>query len=678
MNHAFKGCYVFGEFRLDGAERRLLRNEAPISLPPKILDTLLLLVENAGHLVEKDEFMKLLWPSTFVGEDALARNISILRKTLGESSDSQSLIATVPTRGYRFVAAVRKVPRGDREPAGRITPATETAPDPTNVSLNTGSSRIAPRTDRAARPWWRNRTILELIGVAAAALIAVGTWFVAVRSTGETIDSLAVLPFANASTDANTDYLSDGIAESVIDSLSQLPNIRVASRNSAFRYKGTEVDPRTVGRELGVRAVLTGRIAQRGDDLTISSDLVDTQRDRELWGEHYSRRISDLAAVQEEIERQISTNLRLRLTSEEKKRLSKGTTENPEAYQFYLKGRYSWNKRTLPDGQKAIDYFQQAVEKDPGYALAYAGLADCYGLGFGSLSPLPPREAIPRAKIAAMKALELDGTLSEAHTSLANAFSNDYDWPGAEKEFRRAIELKPSYATAHEWYSQYLAEMGRLDEALAEAKQAERLDPLSPSIVWNEGWVLMFARNYDRAIQQFQKALELDPNLVVANVWLGRVLEYQGKYSEAIDWYEKYFLQNAASSEERARLEAFYSNLRRALRKSGSKGAYRLAIRMSLQNIQRSGAPPSWIDAVGLAYFYAALAEKDKAFEWIERLYEEHALSGLKLDPAFDPLRSDPRYGDLLRRMGLPQSKPGSNQTIAGAGFRSQINWIPY
>jgi tetratricopeptide (TPR) repeat protein len=432
----------------------------------------------------------------------------------------------------------------------------------------------------------------------------------------------------------------------------------VVSRNSAFRYKGKDVDPRTVGRELGVRAVVTGRIVQRGDDLSISSDLVDTQRDQELWGEHCSRKILDLAVMQEEISTQISTKLRLRLTADEKKRLTKGFTENSEAYQLYLKGRYFWNKRTPPDTQKAIEYFQQAIEKDPGYALAHAGLADSYVI---PANPLQRLDANPKAKAAARRALELDDTLAEAHTSLAYASMFDYDWPAAEKEFQRALQLNPNYPTAHQWYAEYLAEMGRPDEAIAEVKQAERLDPLSSVIVWNVGRILYFARNYDGAIEQLGKVLELDPDNERAHAYIALAAEQQGNYEKAIEEWGGISFRTARTTEEKLQAEADKENLRRSFRVSGRSGYWASVLRKIQRDSKRPAAPTFaneeyTIRAFGLATAYAALGKRDEAFVWLEKLYQIHALAIAlpKVEPAFDPLRSDPRFADLLRRMGLP------------------------
>jgi len=303
-----------------------------------------------------------------------------------------------------------------------------------------------------------------------------------------------VLPFVNAGGDPNAEYLSDGITESLINSVSQIPGIKVVSRSSAFHYKGKDVGARTVGRELGVRAVLTGRIVQRGDGLSIRAELVDARDDTHLWGEQYNRRLSDILAVQEEIAGDISGKLRQRLTGEEMKRLTRRSTENPEAYGLYLKGRYHWNKRTGQDLQKGIGYFQQAIEKDPTYALAYAGLADCYAVLF-LYAGLPSSENFPKAKAAASKALEIDDTLAQAHAALAFTHEVFYwDFSAAEKEYRRAIELDPKYPTAHHWYSLYLSGLGRYEQAIAEAERAYELDPLSPIISTNRAVALVRAR----------------------------------------------------------------------------------------------------------------------------------------------------------------------------------------
>jgi len=547
----------------------------------------------------------------------------------------------------------------EKDRALRYQHASDLRADLQRLKRDTDSTRATTPAATYSQPRRRGPAILILGGITLAALLIASTWFITSRGAGEAIDSVAVLPFINDTADRNTDYLSDGITESLINSLSQLPNLRVSSRSSAFRYKGKDVDPRTVGRELGVRAVLTGRITQRGDDLSISTDLVDTQRDRQLWGEHYSRKISDLAVVQEEISTQISTRLRLRLSGDERKRLTRGSTENSEAYQLYLKGRYFWNKRTTSDTQKAITYFEQAIEKDPGYALAYAGLADSFVI---PANPLARREANPRAKAAAHRALELDHTLAEAHTSLAYALMFDYDWPAAEKEFQRALKLNPNYPTAHQCYAEFLAAVGRPDEAIAEVQQAEQLDPLSSVIVWNVGRILYFARNYDGAIEQLGKVLELDPDDERTHATIALAYEQLGNYEKAIEEWEGINLRSARTLEEKAQAEADAEQIRRSLRVSGRKGYWASVLRKIQRDSKQPVAPPFSSEAYAIRAFamvtaYAALGERDEAFLWLEKLYQMHELAIMqpKLEPAFDPLRSDPRFADLLRRMGLPQ-----------------------
>ena len=419
--------YEFGPFRLDPAERKLLRGNEIVALTPKAFDTLHLLVRNNGHLLEKDKLIGMLWPATFVEEGSLSNSIFLLRKALGEDT---AFIETVPRRGYRFVGAVRQFPRG--------------APAHLEKPPEVGAPGVASRPAEARWPW-RSRGGLGIAAVAVLASLAAASWLYKLAARGETIESLAVLPFVNANADPNTEYLSDGITESLINSLSQLPNLKVMSRDSAFRYKGKETDAQTVGRELGVHAIFKGRVTQRGDALNISTELIDARDGSHMWGQQYDRKVADMVALREEIAREMASALRMRLTGAEEKRLTKSYTANPEAYQDYLKGHYWWNKRTEEGFHKGIEYFQQAIAKDPNYALAYSGLADCYTYlaeGF-----IPSKEGYLRAKDAALKALELDDTLAEAHSSLALIKSSyDWDWSGADKEIRRAIELNPSFA----------------------------------------------------------------------------------------------------------------------------------------------------------------------------------------------------------------------------------------
>ncbi len=502
---------------------------------------------------------------------------------------------------------------------------------------------LAPALKR--RAWWRAKWALAGGGAALAALLLVAIWFTLFREPGEAIDSVAVLPFVNASADPETEYLSDGITETLIGELSQIPRLKVMARSTVFRYRGSKVDPQQVGRDLNVRAVLTGRVLQRGDTLTISMELMNVRDGSELWGKQYNRKLADILAVQEDIAREVTDKLRLRLQSEEERRLAGRFTENPDAYQLYLKGRYYWNKRT-PDGiQKAIEYFQAAIAKDPGYAAAFAGLADCYHV---PANPLPPREKMPLAKAAAMKALQLDDTIVEAHTSLARVLAvYDWDWPAAEKEFKRAIELNPRYAPAHQWYGGYLSATGRFREADAEKDRALELEPLSLVINFEVGIASYFSRNYDQAIDQFQKTLELDANFPPPHTFLAAAYEQKGMFEEAIAASQKAITVTQGP----ARILAM-AGLGHVYAVSGRK----TEARKILAELQRL-SEHSYVQATDVALVYAGLDDKDKAFAWLDKAYEEHSftLSNLKVEPRFDPLRSDPRFADLLRRIGLLQ-----------------------
>ena len=456
------------------------------------------------------------------------------------------------------------------------------------------------------------------------------------------IESIAVLPFANLSNDPKTEYLSDGITESLINSLSQLPNLAVMSRNTVFRYKGQATDPQKVGHDLHVRAILTGRLIQTGDELLISVNLEDVQNSRQIWGEQYNRKLSSLVSVQQEIAGDIYGRLRPRLAGEEKKLLAKRPTENVEAYQLYLQGLFYWNKWTQADFKRAADYFTLAVQKDPRYALSYAGLADTYSL-LGDAGYLPPSEAWPKAKAAAMQALDIDDTLAEAHTSLGLVKEHfEWDWTGAEREFKRAIELNPNSATAHHWYGDYLANMGRPEEGLRETKKAQELDPLSLIINTSLGWQLYVARHNDQAAEQLRKVLDIDAKFAPARRMLEEVYAEMGKQKEAVAEREK-ILSLSGSPELAASIEEDFT-------KSGYKGVLQSWLE-GLTELSKH----SYVSSYSIAESYMRMDQKQKAFEWLERAYEEHdsGLVSLAVEPMFDAVRSDPRFRDILRRMKL-------------------------
>jgi eukaryotic-like serine/threonine-protein kinase len=500
---------------------------------------------------------------------------------------------------------------------------------------------------------WSRRTLL--IGATAClfvvALIVVAAFYLG--SSGRApINSVAVLPFSNASGDPNAEYLSDGITEGVIDRLAGLPNLKVISRTSAFRYKRREIEPQKVAKELGVETLVMGRVIQRGDDLSISAELVDAREDKQLWGEQYSRKLADIHSVQQEIATAVSGNLRVRLTSEEKTRLNKSSATNPEAYQLYLKGRYHANQTTAAELKKGIEYFQQAIERDPGYALAYAGLADSYsGLGGGWLY-LPPSDSFPKAKSAARKALELDDTLAEAHAALAYAvFYADWDWLSAEREFKRAIELNANSAISHDRYAECLKTRLRFNESIAEAQQAQELDPLSPEIASQLGTVYLFTRRYDESIAQFQKALELHPNTAVIRGYLALAYAMKGMYPQALAEYDKIPDEDKAVAAENQLVAGWLGWV------YAVSGRRTDALKIAKEF--RDLSSHSYVDFYQVAETYAGLGDKDEAFRLLEKGYEEHSASQpyLAIDPFWYGMRSDPRYADLLRRMGLPQPK---------------------
>jgi eukaryotic-like serine/threonine-protein kinase len=482
--------------------------------------------------------------------------------------------------------------------------------------------------------------------LALAILIIAGAAILYFARGGKAIDSVAVLPFVNASTDPDTEYLSDGITESLINSLSQLSRIKVIARSSVFRYKGRETDPRAVGRELGVQAVLTGRVMQRGDNLSISAELMDARDNSHIWGEQYNRKLADLPAVQQEITRDMSEKLRLKLSGEEQQRLTKSYTENTEAYQHYLKGLYYLDKSSEEGAKKAIEHFNQAIEIDPNYALAYVGLANAH-LGLQFHNSLAPKDAYQRAKAAVLKAQEIDETLAEIHASLGIIKTRyDRDFVGAEREYKRAIQLKPNYAPAHSGYSLYLSAMGRHQEAITEAKRAQELEPLSVTNGDVLGYIFWQARQYDQSIEELRKTLEMEPNFALAHCDLGITYVLKGNYEEAIAEINKAVTLSGGEP-------IYISTLGYAYAVAGQRdeAEKRLA---QLEELSKG----RYVGPAQIALVYIGLGEKDQAFEWLEKAYKDRSITNenfaLKVDPQFDTLRSDPRFADLLRRIGFP------------------------
>lgn len=607
--------YEFGRFRLNVAERVLLREGELVSLTPKVFDILLTLVESCGQVVSKEDLMKRVWPNTFVEEGNLTQNISLLRKALGETPGGVQFIETVPRRGYRFVA--------------------ETNLTATNFSpvVATDVPAALPAVTTAAPPKRRTPAFAVAAGLVVASIIGL-MYFTSKAGNTAAIQSIAVLPFVDESADPDAEYINDKIAESLINSLSKLPQLRVVPRSVVAGYKGKNLDPRKIGEELNVRAVVTGRMRRHGDIISIQADLIDLQNVAQLWGQHYDHKVSDALLVQDDISRDIFENLRLKLNVEEKKQL--------EAYRLYLKGRNSWNKRTGDALQEAINFFNQAIEIDPNYGAAYAGLADCYNM-LVVYGRLQPKEGFPKAKEAAAKALEIDESSAEAHSSMAFIkFRWDWDRAETEREFQTAIKLKPAYAPAHQWYSSYLVAVERFDEAIAEAKRTEELEPLSFVASSHLGWIYYLSGKNDEAIEQCRKILELDPSSFPARRYLGLAYEAKGMYPEAISEFQT-GVKLSGSPLMLALLGHAYA--------AAGKKAEAQQVLNDLQQLQEQ----RYVSPYTVAAIYAGLGDQEQAFKWLDRAVEERDiwLMNLKVDPVFAKLRPQRKFTDTLARIRL-------------------------
>jgi len=498
-----------------------------------------------------------------------------------------------------------------------------------------------------ARNWIlkpRKLGVVLIASIAAIGLAAVGAWYL--RSTSQ-INSIAVMPFTNGAGDANTDYLSDGITESLIDNLAHVPQLKVKSRNSVFHYKGKDVDVQKAGSELGVAALVIGRVVPRGDSIEVSAELTDVRDSTEIWGQHYSGTSADIISLQQQIAGDIAAKLRSKLSTSEKQQVTKQGTQNPDAYQLYLKGRYAWNKRTAADLAAAISYFNQAIAKDPGYASAYLGLADSYTVlpTYGG----SPSEDFPKSNAAARKALELDPTLARPHAVLgSNEFEYEWDFAGGEAEYKKALELDPNDGTLHEWYACDIGIIGgREQEALAEVNRAHRLDPLSPVFSTYVGIVHVFARQYDEAITTCKKVADEDPTFSLSHYCLAQ--SYWGKrmYPQVIEEWKAY----GKIADDRNESE-FASALAQGFRSAGWKGALTKGI-----EIRQAQRKTGYSSASTIGALYADLGDKDQAFQWLNTAYQErdYWLVGLKTNFLFDPIRSDPRFAEMAHRVGLPQ-----------------------
>lgn len=504
------------------------------------------------------------------------------------------------------------------------------------------------------RPW-QVRRIARVLWAAIpilAAIVLIGGWAIRAVHPVNPIRSIAVLPFVDNSKETSDEYITDGITEGVIDKLSEIPALRVMSRNSVFKFKGKEADAQAAGKDFKVQAVLTGRITRQGDALAISAELADVSDGSQIWGRQFQYPVSDLLRAEEELATAVLEKLQLRVKNENRARLAKHPTDSPEAYQLYLQGRYHWNQRTETSIKKSIELFQQATEKDPNFALAFAGLADAYNLS-GIFGILAPRESSPEAKAAATKALVLDPLLAEAHAALGLVKSHyDFDFPGAQREFLKAIELNPSYANAHLFYAgAYFTPMGRHEEAIAEMHKALELDPLSLPLNNLMGNTYLWAGDYEKSLQQFERTIDLDPTFPISHGFFASSLAAAGRYEQAIKENEKSDLLSGVTPEDAA---AEAAESLKGLQAGGPKGYWQKGLELRLKANKQAGA--RFFPALALAGVYAMVGDNDKAFDWLEKAYEERDanITLLKSDPQFKNLHGDPRFANLLRRIGLP------------------------
>jgi len=623
----------FGVFEVDLRAGELRKHGLRVRLQEQPFQVLAMLLEYPGELVTREDLQKRLWPAdTFVDFDhGLNKAINKIREALGDSAESPRFVETVSRRGYRFLAEVRVVDSPPLRGPEFANPAQ--AKDRPDVS---GES-VAHRRFLA---WGISGSVLVLL------LFVLMAWTLRSRNRPPlAVRSLAVLPLESLSADGSQDYFADGMTDELITDLGQIGALRVISRTSVMPYKGARKPLAQIARELNVDAIVEGTVFRSGNQVRITAQLIEAPEDKHLWSHDYEGDLRDTLALQNQVAHAIADQIRISLNPQEEAALKSIKVVNPEAYVSYLKGRYFWNKRTADALKAAVAYFNQAIEEDPNYARAYSGLADTYALlGDWQYAVMAPKEALPKAKAAAIKALELDSTLGEAHNSLAFCLDGfDWDFESAEKEFRRAIELNPGYATAHHWYAWHLALVGRNTEAIVEMRNAQNLDPLSLIINADLAELLVIAHFYDESIQQSRKTIEMDPNFGLAHNQLAQAYLQKQNTKEAIAELQKAIRLSGDCP-------TCTANLARAYAAAGKRDE---TLRLLSDLKKRSN--PTYSYASEIATVYAALGDKDQAMRWLENGYEERFNPGVLLRPGFDPLRSDPRFQDLLRHIGHKQ-----------------------
>jgi TolB-like protein/DNA-binding winged helix-turn-helix (wHTH) protein/Tfp pilus assembly protein PilF len=637
-----------GEVRKAGLRIRVQQQ------PMKLLKILL---EHPGEVVTREELRGRVWPHENFGDFDQALNIAIgkLRSALGDSAENPRFIETLPKRGYRFIADVSVV--GADPPPKRPGPADGDLPQRASSQRSSPEHEaesghpvqdsgltLAPIAPKRRPPWPTGRVIVAVALVIIIGVSILAVWLLRSRARASTgIRSLAVLPLDNLSGDASQNYFADGMTDELITDLAQISALRVISRTSVMVYKGARKPLPQIARELNVDAVVEGTVLRAGDQVRITAQLIEASTDKHLWSQSYEGDLRDTLTLQKKVAGAIADQIRINLTSQEQAALKSVKVVNPAAYESYLKGRYFWNKRTADGLKAALAYFNQAIEEDPKYAQAYSGLADTYALlGDWQYAVMTPKEAFPKAKAAAIKALELDGALGEAHNSLAFVLDGfDWDLDSGGKEFRRAIELNPGYATAHHWYAWHLTLLGRYDEAIAEMRKAENLDPLSLIINADLAELLVLTHSYDESIRQSRKTIEMDPNFALAHNQLGQGYLQKQMYDEAVAEMRKAVQLSGGSP-------TCIANLARAYVASGKRSE---ALKLLGELKKRSS--PGYSNASEIAMIYTSLADRDQAMDWLEKGYEERFNPGVLLRPGFAPLHSDSRFQNLVKRVGL-------------------------
>lgn len=625
-----KHLYEFGPFRLDPSERSLLRDGKAVPLTPKAFEILVLLVENRGHLLKKDELIERVWPNTFVDEANLAQNVSVLRKALDDKNGGAQYIETVPKSGYRFTAAVE-----DHSPASGVE----------SHAVEPLSSRLASRVTL--------RYVLAFLATAVVAvilLLAFQRGFLRPRWSGTAsvtgIQSLAVLPLHNLSNDTEQEYFSYGMTDELITEISKFGQLRVISHSSVQRYKERKQTLAEIARELRVDAVVEGTVMRSGNRIRITARLIDARSDRNLWAQSYERDLRDVLALQNEVARQVATEVGINLTAGERARLASSREINPDAHEAYLRGIFYWRQLSCDGFKKGLQYFEQSADQDPHYALAYLGIGQSHFImADWDCGPQPEYEALRQSKAAVLKAIEFDPNLGAVHTLLgAHAFSREWDWPKAEREFKQAIDLDPNNPGAHVLYGQFLVAMGRREQGLVEMRRALELDPTSLPTNYSATYLLYLARQYDEAIDQGKKTIELYPNTPAAYIWLAPPYEIKGMDDESIAMRLKSETAWGATPKDLALIRSAYQ-------KFGLRGYW--LHELEVERARGTDQAPN--KACWMAEVYTHLGEKKLALEYLERAFQSHCygMQLLNVDPIYDSLREEPEFKELVSRLRL-------------------------